>query len=165
MKTLHIFIIIGLLFLSCKTEKTSEQKLSAKEDSTVAISFNPPTLNDNYYRELFKYQQDIILNPESRLHKEKYIVNAYFTNNNTLISFGAGRKTNPNTQQTIAYPLVKRAALIDAKRWATYGLLWLNNDFKPDFGKIDAVHSGEAKEVYSFNVGDSLVIALASKVR
>ena len=165
MKTFYILLIIGVFLFSCKTEKVTDQDVSPKIDSTLTTVFNPPTLTDEYYRELFKYQQNIIFNPDSREQKEKYIFNAYFADNNTLISFGSGRRTNPNTQQTIALSLVKRAALVDAKRWATYGLLWLTNDFKPDFGRISEIHYGETKEIYSFYVGDSLVIALASKVR
>ena len=146
-------------------EKKPTQDTVQKIDSAQTVTFNPPQLEENYYRELYKFQQEIIFNPESREKKERFIFNAYFADNNTLLSFGSARKTNPNTQQAIPYPLIKRTALVDAKRWGTYGLLWLNNDFKPNFGRISEVHKGETREVFSFDVGDSLIIALANKVR
>ena len=168
MKTFSITIIAFLIVLSCKTEKSVKQETVETADSAassqVAEAFNPPDLADDYYRELFKYQQEIVRNPDSREKKEHYIFNAYFPENNALLSFGSARKTNPQTKQAISYPLQKRAALIDARRWGTYGLLWINNDFKPDFGKISDMHSGETQQVYSFESGDSLIIVLANKV-
>ena len=164
MKTFSIIIIGFLTVIACKSEKSVKQEINKTVDSSRAISFKPPKLDENYYRELFKYQQKIIQNPSGREEKERYIFNAFFPENNTLLSFGSARRTNPQTKQAIPYPLQKRAALIDARRWGTYGLLWINNDFRPDFGKISDIHTGETQEVYTFENGDSLIIVLANKV-
>ena len=139
-------------------------KTAAVVDSSKKAVFAAPQLDEHYYRQLFRIQQDIALDPGNREKKEKFIFNAYFPEKNTLISFGSARKINPSTNQNIPYPLQKRAAVVDAKRWATYGLLWISNDFKPDFGKISDVHVGETQEVFSFESGDSLIIVLANKV-
>jgi hypothetical protein len=169
MKTFSAILMGLLIFFSCKGEKQAKQEqqpdTSKQVESNQPITFNPPQLDENYYRELFQFQEEIILNPSDRKMKERYIFNAYFADNNTLLSFGSARKINPQTKQAIAYPLIKRAALLDAKRWGTYGLLWLNNDFEPDYGKIKGTNSGQTLEVFSFDKGDSLIIALANKVR
>ena len=152
------------MIVACKSEKQTGQESVAVADSVKAVSFNPPALEDSYYREVFGYQQEITVNPESRQKKEQYLKNAYFPDNKTLLSFGCARKTHPETKQPIASPLQKRAALLDAKRWASYGLSWIENDYKPDFGKIAEISAGETVEVFSFDKGDSLVIVLANKV-
>ena len=160
--------VVFLIFFSCKAEKQEkEEKQNTAEqvETNEPVAFKPPSLDEKYYRELFRFQEDIILNPANRKLKERYIFNAYFADYNTLITFGSARRINPETKQAIATPLIKRAALMDAKRWASYGLLWLNNDFQPDYGKIKGINSGETREVFSFDKGDSLVIALANKVR
>lgn len=164
MKSVFVIVFYIIIIISCEAEKSPIPDAVQKTDSAKAISFNPPVLEETYYRKLYKFQQEIMLNPEDREKKERFIFNAYFAENNTLLSFGSARKTNPKTQQAIPYPLLKRAALVDAKRWATYGLLWINNDFKPDFGRINDIHSGESREVFNFDIGDSLIIALANKV-
>lgn len=161
--SITIFLFILILY-SCKSEQTQSIKSVIPKDSVVSVSFTPPILTEQYYRELFQYQQDIIVNPDNQEKKEQFIQKAYSPENNTLITFGCARKINPETKQPIAHALVKRAALLDSKRWASYGLLWINNDFQPDFGKINEINSGLAQEVFSFDSGDSLVIALASKV-
>ena len=150
---------------TCQSEQVQNKEPVFKKDSVAAVTFNPPQLSDEYYRNLFKYQQNIILNPDSRDEKEEFITDAYFSKNKTLITFGCARRTNPKTNQPITQALIKRAALLDAKRWAAYGLQWIKNDFKPDFGEISEIYSGSTREVYSFDSGDSLVIALASEVR
>jgi len=164
MKTFSIIIIGFLTLIACKSEESVKLEANKTVDSSRVSSFKPPKLNDDYYRELLKYQQKIIQNPAGREEKERYIFNAFFPESNTLLSLGSARKTNPQNNQTIPYPLQKRAAMIDARRWGSYGLLWINNDFKPDFGKISNVHSGETQEVYTFEKGDSLILVLANKV-
>ena len=159
-----IICLFILILYSCKSEQTQSVKSVTPKDSVVSVSFNPPTLTEQDYRELFQYQQNIIVNPDSREEKEQFIQKAYSPAKNTLITFGCARKINPETKQPIAHALIKRAALLDSKRWASYGLLWIKNDFQPDFGKITEINSGLAQEVFSFDSGDSLVIALASKV-
>lgn len=157
-------ILISILLFSCKTEKVADQNVVMKKDTVLTASFNPPDLSEDFYRELYKDQQNIIINQDNREQKEEYLHKAYFANNNTLITFGSARKINPATGQTINRAMIRRAALLDAKRWASYGLLWLKNDLKPDFGKINDINAVETKEIYSFDVGDSLVIVLANKV-
>ncbi|KAA3612993.1 MAG: hypothetical protein D8M58_11825 [Calditrichaeota bacterium] len=160
-----IFVLSFLLIFACTESGKQKENSGDTGKSETADSFNPPDAKLEFLEKLYDIQMDIIQNPSSRAHKEKYIYNAYFDENNTLISFGNARLTNPQSGEKIATPLLKRAAIVDAKRWATYGLLWLNNDFEPDFGKISEVHQGLTKELGSFNKGDSLVVALATKVR
>jgi len=165
MKTFSIVTLTLLILVACNSEKPTAKKTMVVSDSAKTVSFSPPVLQDSYYRDVFEYQQEITVNPESRQKKEQYLKNAYFPDNKTLLSFGSARKTHPETKQPVAYALQKRAALLDAKRWASYGMSWIENDYKPDFGKITEISAGETVQVFSFDKGDSLVIVLANKVR
>ncbi|MCB0282694.1 MAG: hypothetical protein H6627_04865 [Calditrichae bacterium] len=164
---MRIFFLIFLVFFMACSEKKQQPPSLQEQDS---ISFNEsnfikPEKSPFFYKELLKIQQQIIHNPRERIYREAYIVNAYIDNNNALISLGSARTKDPESGTEINPVMAKRAALIDAKRWAVYGLLWLNNDFKPEFGKISEQYSGVFKELYSFNHNDSLTIAIATRVR
>ena len=164
MKILMILSTL-ILFPACNEAGKQKENRAETTNTNAQTPFNPPKFERAFLENLYLAQMDIMKNPLSRAHKEKFILNAYIADKNTLISFGNARLKDPQTGNKIATPLIKRAALIDAKRWATYGLLWLNNDFKPDFGKIKGAHNGFIKEIATFNKGDSLIIAIASKVR
>ena len=158
-----IFSICILFFLfACNEAEKQKDEIKTTNDP---IPFNPPKLEQGFLEKLYFTQMEIMKNPTSRIHKEKYIFRAYIADRNTLISFGNAKSTNPSTGEKNSPALIKRAAFLDAKRWATYGLLWLNNDFQPDFGKIKDTHKGITQELLTFNKGDSLVIVIASKVR
>lgn len=165
MRLLILLFILSVVLGCSKSKKENDQ--AAADDSTKLkeISFTVPQRPAFFYEELHKIQQKIMHNPQSREFKEAYIYNAYIPDNNALISLGSARTKNPQSGTEITQALVKRAALVDAKRWAVYGLLWLNNDFQPDFGKISEIHEGVFQELYSFNSGDSLIIAIATPVR
>jgi len=161
-----IFILSTILLLvSCDEAGKQKEKPDEANKEDLTIPFDPPEFEQEFLESLYLIQMDIMKNPSSLTHKEKYISDAYIADRNTLVSFGNARNTNPETGTKIAPALVKRAAILDAKRWATYGLIWLNNNFEPDFGKIKDVYNTDTKEITSFNKGDSLIIAIASKVK
>ncbi len=165
-KIIVVFITI-ILLLACN-EREEQMESVAETDKTnkteVPATFDPPKFEQDILENLYLTQMDIMHNPSSRAHKEKYISKAYIADKNTLITFGNARLTNPQTGNKISIALIKRAALLDAKRWASYGLLWLKNDFEPDFGKLNEVNKGVIKEIATFNKGDSLIVAIANKV-
>jgi hypothetical protein len=161
-----IFTLILLFLFSCSKPEQEYKVTQTQDNEQVTVSnFTAPDKPEFFYRELHKIQQKIMRNPASREFKEAFIYNAYIEDNNALISLGSARTKNPESGELITSSLVRRAALLDAKRWAVYGLLWLNNDFQPDFGKISETHQGVFQELYSFNSGDSLIIAIATPVR
>jgi hypothetical protein len=164
MKKIQIILLAGLFLWACgKSDEKKEDTVKITIPGTQ-VAFTPPKLDQPFLKSLYDVQMEIMNNPSSRLHKERFIFNAYLADNNALVSFGNARLTNPQTGAKISRALAKRAALVDAKRWASYGLLWLNNDFKPDFGEISTVNQGELKELATFIKGDSLIVAIASKV-
>ncbi len=164
MKRTLIILLAGFFLWSCNKPDEKKQDMIKVTVPGTPADFVAPQLEKSFLANLYSVQMEITANPSSRLHKERYIFNAYLPDNNALVSFGNARLSNPQTGEKIAQALAKRAALVDAKRWASYGLLWLNNDFKPDFGKISTVNQGEIKELATFIKGDSLIVAIASKV-
>jgi hypothetical protein len=163
-KILLLLATLMLLF-SCDEADIQKEKVIETIDTNSIPTFEPPTFEQAFLEQVYQTQMDVMQNPSSRTHREKYISEAYIEDANTLISFGNARLSDPKTGNKIATPLIKRAALLDAKRWASYGLLWIDNDFKSDFGNIKDVHKGLIKEIATFNRGDSLILAIASKVK
>lgn len=164
---MRLFILLFIiLFFACSEQKQKQQSVQKQDSiSFTESTFVKPEKPPFFYKELLKIQQQVIQHPQERLYREAYIINAYQENNNALISLGSARTKDPQSGIEINPAMAKRAALIDAKRWAVYGLLWLNNDFKPEFGKISEQYSGVFEELYSFNTNDSLIIAIATRVR
>jgi len=163
-KLASILMIFLIVYCTDKKNNTESSigKVKKAVDSTV---FKTPQVSETFLQELYQIQEEILINPASRKHKEAFIINAYRPDENALITFGSAAHVNPKTGEVITAALVKRAALLDAHRWSAYGLLWLNNDFKPDFGKISELHKGNYRELGSFIKGDSTIIAIATNVR
>ncbi len=162
-KIIVVFSTI-ILLLACNERGEQKESVAETDKTEVTATFDPPKFEQDILENLYLAQMDIMTNPSSRAHKEKYISKAYIADKKTLITFGNARLTNPQTGNKISIALIKRAALLDAKRWASYGLLWLKNDFEPDFGKLNEVNKGVVKEIATFNKGDSLIVAIANKV-
>ena len=165
MRYVFYLCCFSFLFSCSKSEQESKTAEDIGNTSAGNASINVPAQPDEYYKNLLRLQLQVIKNPDSREAKEAFIHNAYFPDGNALITVGSARTVHPESGAPISRSLVKRAALLDAKRWAVYSLLWLNNDFQPDFGKISENFDGVFKEMYSFNSGDSLIIAIALNVR
>ncbi len=165
------YLIVSILILSflvtCKSEKKVEQEMIEEQanagDQTEAF-FTPPDLADIQFDQLSELQQQIMVNSTDAALREEFIHQAYFTNNNSIITIGVARLTHPETGAPITRSLVQRAARMDANRWAAYGISWIKNSYQPDFGKLQAFFQGEQKELMSYTQGDSLYLAVASRV-
>ncbi len=149
---------------SCKQERTP--KNAAQMDSSLIVNtvFSVPDISEETLQELFDLQQKVNNNPGNLEYRKQLISKSYYKDNNALITFGCARKTHPATGKNIAQALLKRAAAVDAKRWAAYGQTWILNNYMPDFGKLNSTFGGMNREITSFNSGDSLVIAFAHNI-
>ena len=163
---MKIFIVILLIIVfSCTEENKSLDKMSADSGQVRHISSSIPGISKEYLFELFDLQQKINLNPTNVDYRKDFISKSYFPQYSSLITFGCARRTNLQTGQTIPEQMMKRATVIDALRWAAYSELWIKEDSKPDYGKLNTGFTRNSKKLFSFTHGDSLVIAYTHKIK
>ncbi|MGD9898651.1 MAG: hypothetical protein AB7T22_05945 [Calditrichaceae bacterium] len=165
------YLIVSFLILSflitCKSEKKVGQEMVEEQTNAVAESeafFTPPDMADIQFDQLSELQQQIMRSSADAEIRKKFISQAYFADHNSIITIGIARLTNPETGAPITRGLVQRAAQVDANRWAAYGISWIKNSYQPDFGKLQTFFQGEQKVLMSYTQGDSLYLAVASRV-
>ena len=162
LKTVNIiFVFLAVTLLLYCTEKPSAD---APANTAVPASFAIPEIEEDNLKRLFEDQLRIMRFPDNPEYRKIFITQAYFKPENALVTFGTARKSHPQTGNPVNTALLKRAALLDARRWAAYSLQWIENVHSPDFGKIQTESAGVFKEINTFSFGDSLVIAIATKV-
>jgi len=165
LKRFPVFIAIFLLIMFCEDTEQHSQNFTNKDSVSFETGFTVPSLDSKFLEELYAYQMKILLNPDDNSSKAEFISKAYIKEKNVLITFGNAKKINPKTGEQISPALIKRAAILDAKRWAAYGINWIKNGTEIQFGKINEIYQGLNKEIYTFQKGDSLIVTLASKVQ
>jgi hypothetical protein len=101
---------------------------------------------------------------DEKSFREDYCKRAYLEKHDLFISMGIGRLTNPETGQPIPLHLVRRAADLDARRWASYGEQWLSADYEPPFGELKSGFNKPVTPLKENIVGDSLFIFIATRM-
>lgn len=172
MKHLIVFLMSSLLIISgCKKEKESEepiveeQTVQAEDAVESEAVFTAPELSEIDFDALADLQKQISNQPENRSLRGTFLEKAYFKSNKALVTIGVGRLTHPETGQPLSRAMVKRAAQLDANRWAAYGLSWIKNDLNPDFGNVDTTFQGLQNVLLSYDKGDSLYLAVANEIQ
>jgi len=159
-----ILTVITLIVIGCQTEKTEEvEQLKQTADEAAPGSSSLPALSDDYLVSIYEAQELIKIEQDNQQLREAYCQKAYFKDQGLFISMGIARKHNPETGQPISPSLVERAAQIDAMRWASYGKQWLDNNFEPPFGHLDATYNHSIEIIDRANVGDSLFLFIATR--
>jgi hypothetical protein len=171
MQKCYILLLCLLVWAGCKKETKTEQPdivedtLSATGSETAAAGFSALELSQINFDAVMNLQLQIERQPENTELRRTFLENAYFKSNNALVTIGVGRLKNPDTGSPIARSMVKRAAQVDANRWAAYGLSWIKNDLSPHFGNLDTTFQGMQIKLMSFDRGDSLYLAVASEIQ
>jgi hypothetical protein len=168
MKSWPFILLAGLLvmFSACQTEKdaeTEQVQQSAREGSatnTPAI----PDLSDDYLVGIYEAQELIKIFHDEKSFREDYCKRAYLEDYDLFISMGIGRLTNPETGQSIPRHMARRAADLDARRWAGYGAQWLSSDYEPPFGELHTTFNKPVTVLGENVVGDSLFVFVATRM-
>ncbi len=165
-----ILLAFVIMLIACKKEtKTRDtdpgtDSLAAGTPAAAAAGFSTPELSEVNFDALISLRLQIERHPQDKSLREQYLQTAWFRNNKALISVGVGRLTHPETGQPVSRSLVKRAAQVDANRWAAYGASWIRNDLSPAFGRLDTTYRGAQTALLSYERGDSLYMAIASEI-
>ena len=163
--TINILLVISLIILSsCSDEEPREaQNIDNKNLNTVALtSTKIPDLSSDYLVSVYEKQELIKISQEDKELRKKYCDESFLGEQKLFISMGIGTLRNPKTGNAIPASLAERAANIDARRWASYGELWLNNNYEPPFGKLSKNFNRSLTVINKSVVGDSLFIFIAT---
>lgn len=159
------FLIILLFILFSCAQEEAPKFLSQIDSAQIENNSSKlPPLSESELRELFNLQLRVNKNPADIERRKELLSKSYFPGSSIIITFGCARQTHPKTGQKISTALLKRAARIDANRWAAYSNEWLKNNYMPDFGKLNSTFTCNDQQISSFTYGDSLVIAYAYKI-
>jgi len=163
--TILIILSFSLIaFFGCSEEKPKEAKdFDINNLNTVALTSNKiPDLSSDYLVSVYEKQELIKISQEDKELRKKYCDESFLKQQNLFITMGIGTLRNPKTGDAIPNRQAERVANIDARRWASYGELWLNNNYEPPFGKLAKNFSRSVTVINKSVVGDSLFIFLAT---
>jgi hypothetical protein len=152
--------------ISCQQEKKTEiEELNqqAREKSSGELT-GVPQLSAEYLTSIYELQELIKMDENSQNLRKNYCDRAYLEKNKLFISMGIGRIHDPNDGKKIANYLVERAAQSDAIRWASYGEIWLKENYQPPFGKLETYFNRQYQIIDRAIVGDSLFLFVATNI-
>jgi hypothetical protein len=163
---LLIPIVCLTLLLSCYDEKPREANNSDTRTTNTATfsSTKIPDLSSDFLVSVYEKQELIKISQEDKELRKNYCDDSYLEKEKLFISMGIGTLTNPKTGEPISHNLAERAANIDARRWASYGELWLTNNYEPPFGKLTRTFNRTVTVINKSVVGDSLFIFVATSL-
>lgn len=166
MKIPALFLLSSLvmLMMNCAKEKESETEEMQQTPAEMSQATAPgmPQLSDDYYVGIYEAQELIKIFNNDKSFRQDYCKRAYLKEYGLFISMGIGRLKNPETGQPIPQHLARRAADLDARRWAGYGEQWLSANFEPPFGELKASFNKTVTPLGENIVGDSLFVFIAT---
>jgi hypothetical protein len=168
MKSL-IILSLGMciaLFSSCYDEKPREAKrLNTKIQNPVSLTSSKiPDLSSDYLVTVYENQELIKISQDDKELRKKYCDQSHLEKQNLFITMGIGSLRNPETGEPIPQHMAERVANLDARRWASYGEMWLNNNYEPSFGKLKSNFKRTVTIIDQTVIGDSLFIFVATSL-
>jgi hypothetical protein len=164
------FIAISMLILfiyvsACdkKQDQQVEELTSKSEAGSVTTTADILKLDDDYLAEIYELQERIKLDQQNIELRKTYCQKAYLPESGHIITMGIGLLNNPKTGQAIPKAFAERVALMDATRWAGYIDVWMEQQYQPDFGKLNKQVNVPLQVINQITLGDSLFIFFASK--
>lgn len=158
------YLLAGLLFMtlvSCdKPQSDTESLQQSKVENSMTETVQPPQVTMAEMTALISLQIQIMREPEKRQFRIDYC-NYSASNPNWFITAGAGRVKNPETGVPIPMRLARRAAQLDAARWALYAKTWSENDFDKSFGELSGQLTEPQQLINESVANDSLIVIMA----
>jgi hypothetical protein len=163
---ISIVIFIAFILISaCDKQKDQqvEELTNKSEAQSITADTDIPKLDDDYLAEIYELQERIKLDHQNIELRKTYCQKAYLPESGHIISMGIGRLYNPKTGQAIPKASAERVALMDAARWAGYIEVWMEQQYQPDFGKLNKQVNLPLQVINQITLGDSLIIFFASR--
>jgi len=166
-KNLLPLIIIFVALWACYDEQPREAtKLDTNTSNAVTLTSSKiPELSSDYLVSVYENQELIKIAQEDKALRKVYCDQSHLVKEKLFISMGIGSLVNPQTGEAIPHHIAERVANLDARRWASYGEMWLNNDYEPPFGKLKSNFKRTVTVVDQTVVGDSLFVFIATSLQ
>lgn len=165
-KYLVIFLFTIFYLCSCEQDKPADVEIEEMSRTTEELSKSfierIPQVNDDFKIRIYELQEMIKIDPENIDLRKQFCQSVYSSEEMVMVTMGIARLTHPESGETINRSMVERSALIDAKRWALYGINWLMYDFQPAFTEIKGNFTRNTEVIDKVVVGDSLFLYLVS---
>ena len=155
--------LTAILLFSCQSERPADtEDMKTRQAVNSGTETGLPSFDNNYLVSVYEAQELVKINHEDAALRKEFCDRALVTDKNLLITMGIAQLINPKTGQPIAMANVERAAKLDAMRWASYGIQWLENNYEPPFGNIRKEFSQPVQIINRATVGDSLFLWIAT---
>jgi hypothetical protein len=167
MQKMVLILLLTLCFLltACKEKQQAEtEEMQRAAGETSAAGSVMPQLSDDYYVAIYEAQELIKIYQDDRSYRQDYCQKAYLKDQKMFVSMGIARLTNPQTGQPLSRQMVERAANLDARRWASYGEMWLKDNYDPPFGQLNSYFNRPVTPLHESVVGDSLFVFIATSL-
>ena len=167
MKIITLFaILLCLIFVSCgknQPDAAKNTKADQNNQATLASSTTPEFTNE-YLVTIYEKQELIKISGDNLELRKAFCQSAYHPESKLLVTMGIGSLKHPQSGKSIPQSQAERAATLDAYRWESYGETWLNNQYQPEFGKLDKYFKHQSSVVERSVVGDSLFVFIATQI-
>ena len=167
MKSIILIISLCIIFIITGCEKKQEQQVEelvqTNEAGGQAIANDIPEVNSDYLSEIYELQERIKLDHQNIELRKKYCDKAHFPESGYVFTMGIGLLNNPETGNPIPKAMATRVAMLDAARWVGYVEMWMEEQYKPDFGVLNKQVNRPLKIIEEITLGDSLVVFYATK--
>jgi hypothetical protein len=161
---LSILLAMVICLTACDSKKAEEtETLTTKQSEQTAITSDIPKFDSDYLVSIYEAQELIKIEQNSLELRKMFCEKAYHPDTHLLVTMGIARRVNPENGQAIPLQMAERAAKLDAMRWAGYGIHWLESNYEPPFGQIQANINQQTTIIDRANVGDSLFIFIATE--
>ena len=168
MEKKHIIILAVIVTLAwgCYDEKPREaSQVDTNTQNAVTLTASKiPDLSSDYLVSVYENQELIKISQDDKALRKNYCDQSFLEKDNLFISMGIGSLKNPETGESIPQHLAERVANIDARRWASYGEMWLNNNYEPSFGKLQSNFKRTVTVIDKTVIGDSLFVFIATSL-
>ena len=159
-----LLVILLTVVYGCQQKESETETLTQKPEETSVAKGSLPSFENDYLVSIYEAQELIKIQQDDVTLRKDFCDKAYLPEHRLFVSMGIARLHHPDTGAPVPEHLAEKAARLDAIRWAAYGRTWLENNYQPAFGQLQANFQQDTELINKAHVGDSLFVFLATRM-
>ncbi len=159
-----VFLLLIALWTGCSQHSDQEAFREAQEVTIPAANSRQmplPELSPDQIQRLLELEKAVLQNPDNAELHRQVLEAGVFPEHGVLVAAGVGLLKNAENGAPIPQALARRAATLDAQRWAAYLLQWYRHGPELAFGTLSTRFVSPSQPVVRLVQNDSLVLVLA----